>query len=86
MTREQLAAMLANYASRVARRQVSGSAADYASMRDRGSASTWAQKSLGWAFRNKIMSGTKDVRINPKGGATRAQAAKMMVGLHDLVS
>lgn len=78
--------MLGNYAARVAGRQVDGSADDFAAMTDRGSVSRWAERSLGRAYRNRIISGTADGRINPQGGATRAQAAKMMVGLYDLVS
>lgn len=85
VTREQLAAMLANYASRVGGIRVEGTAADYATMSDRGSVSPWAQKSLGWCFRNQILSG-KSGRIDPKGMTTRAEAAKMMLGLRSLLS
>ncbi len=79
VTREQLAVMLSNYA------QGKGSAAIYRSMRDAGSVSSWARSAVGWCFRNKIISGTKDGRINPRGNATRAEAAKMVVFLHDML-
>ena len=85
VTREQLAAMLANYAGKVAGRDASGSAADFASMKDAASVSKWAQSSVGWCFKNKIISGTKDGRVNPQGNATRAEAAKMVVFLHDML-
>lgn len=86
VTREQLAAMLANYASRVAGVSVDGSRADYGAMSDASNVSPWAARSLGWCFRNRIMSGTSDGRINPKSSASRAEAAKMILGLYDLVS
>ena len=85
VTREQLAAMLANYTKSVAGRSATGSAADYASMSDRGKVSPWAVSAVGWCFRNKILSGSNG-RVNPKGNATRAEAAKMVVVLHDLLA
>lgn len=85
VTREQLAVMLANYARNVVHRQVSGSVADYSIMRDAGNVSPWARASVGWCFRNAILSGSNG-NIMPQGNATRAQAAKMVVGLHDLLA
>ena len=84
VTREQLAAMLANYAATVSGKSMSGSPADYKSMQDAGRVSSWATKSVGWCFRNKIISGTKDGRVNPQGNTTRAEASKMMTCLHNL--
>ena len=78
VTREQLAVMLASYA------KGSGTAADYASMKDASKVSGWAASSVGWCFRNQIMCGSGDGYINPQGKATRAEAAKMVVMLYDL--
>ena len=83
VVREQFAAMLANYAQHVAKMQVTGSAADYDSMADKDSVSSWAQTSVGWCFRNKIISGSEGL-LRPQGNASRAEAAKMAVFLHDL--
>lgn len=85
VTREQLAVMLANYAKRVGGIKVSGSATDYVAMKDADTVASWAQRAVGWCFQNKIISGTKAGTVNPKGNATRAEAAKMLVGLYDLV-
>lgn len=85
VTREQLAVMLANYARRVAKKRVTGSSADYSSMKDAYYVSSYAQSAMGWCFRNKIMSGSNG-NILAKGNATRAQAAKMLVGLYDLTN
>ena len=85
VTREQLAAMLANYAKRVSGREVSGSASDFASMADGQSVSSWAVPAVGWCFRNRILSGSNG-KVNPQGNATRAEASKMVVGLYDLLA
>ncbi len=85
ITREQFAVMLANYARKVAGMSVSGSAADYKSMKDAAKVAKWAESSVGWCFRSKILSGTKDGYVNPQGNATRAEAAKMFVFLHGLL-
>ncbi len=84
VTREQLAAMLASYARKVAGRETPGSAADYRSMRDAGKVSGWAASSVGWCFRSKILSGANGY-VNPQGNATRAETAKMVVFEHDLL-
>lgn len=82
VTREQLAAMLSNYASRIAKLSVSGSSSSYAAMSDSSDVSSWAEKPVGWCFTCGLMSGSGG-KIDPKGGATRAQAAKMLVALYD---
>ncbi len=84
VTREQFATMLANYASKIAGKKVTGSSADYKSMRDASSVSAFARRSVGWCFRNKILSGAKG-RVNPQGSTTRAETAKMVVFEYDLL-
>lgn len=84
VTREQLAVMLANYAKYVAKKTVEGSSADYASMSDAAKVSGFARSSVGWCFKNKIMSGSAG-KVNPQGNATRAETAKMVVFLYDLL-
>lgn len=84
VTREQLAVMIANYASKVGNLEVNGSAKDYESMHDASDVSWYAEKALAWCFKNGIMSGSHGM-ILPKGSATRAQAAKMIVLLHDML-
>ena len=82
VTREQLAVMIGNYASKVRLFYVSGSRADFASMSDAKSVANWATKSMAWCFRNKLLSGSGG-KIKPKGYATRAQVAKVLVVLYD---
>lgn len=84
VTREQLACMLRNYYEKVGGMTAMGSAADYASMPDRGTVSKWAREGVGFCFRNKIMSG-KNGKIAPKSTATRAETAKMVVFLYDML-
>lgn len=84
-TREQLAAMLANYARRVAHLDTSGSTISYAAMSDAPSVSSWASSAVGWCFACGILSGSAG-RVLPSQNATRAQAAKMLVKLYDRVA
>lgn len=84
VTREQLAVMLASYSTQVAGRPASGSAADYADMGDAGSVSGWAVPSVGWCFQKGIISGGGLLR--PQGNASRAEAAKMVVLLRDVLA
>ena len=84
ITREQFAAMLGNYASHVAGREVAGTRADFASMGDKDKVSPWAVPSVGWCFRNGILSGSGG-NVLPQGYATRGQAAKMAVLLRAVV-
>ena len=85
VTRQQLAVMLRNYAKCYAGVNTDGSATDYASMSDASSVASYARASVGWCFKNKIMSGSNG-KVNPKGNATRAEAAKMVVFLYDLLA
>ena len=84
VTREQLAVMLSNYAKKVGGLEVKGSAADYASMKDAAKVSGYARAAVGWCFRSKILSGSNG-EILPQGKTTRAQAAKMLVFLYDML-
>ena len=85
VTREELATMLRNYA-RYRGVSMEGSSADsYAAMSDAGSVSNYARSSVGWCFYHKILTGTTDGKIMPQGEATRAQAAKMVVMLSELL-
>ena len=77
--------MLASYARNVAGRQTPGAASDYASMSDRGSVSSWAAPSVGWCFKNGILNGSGG-QLRPQGNASRAEACKMVVALHDLLA
>ena len=84
VTREQLAAMLANYAQNVGHRTIDGLASDYASMGDKNDVSVWASPSVGWCVKNGILSGSAG-QLRPKGNASRAEACKMVVFLHDML-
>ena len=81
--REEFATMMAGFA-KLKGQDTTGSADDYKDMKDAASVSKWAESSVGWCFTNKIMSGQGE-NINPQGNATRAEAAKMTVILHDML-
>ena len=74
--------MLANYARNVAGIKVTGSASDYAGMSDADQVASYARNAMGWCLKNSILSGANG-KLMPKGSATRAQTAKMVVFLRD---
>ena len=84
VTREQLSAMLRNYAKYKGLSLSGSSATAHAGMADAGNVSAWAASSVGWCFSHKLLSGSTDGKISPKGYATRAQVAKMVVMLNKL--
>lgn len=86
VTREQLAIMMFKYARNVRGLNAQGSAEDYASMSDASSVADYAQSALGWCFKSKILTGSEEGCILPKGKATRAEAAKMLTRLYSIVS
>lgn len=74
ITREQLAAMLWKYAG-------SPAAADskvLASFKDTGEISAYAQNALAWANQKGIINGKGGGLLDPKGKATRGEAAQIM--------
>lgn len=82
VTRQQLATMLTNYAKKVSHIDTTSSASSFAAFTDSSSVSDWARDAVAWCFSSGIMSGSNG-EICPTNGATRAQAAKMVVGLYD---
>ncbi len=81
VTREQLAAILYRYA-RYKGCDVSASG-DLSRFADGGDSSEWARQALAWAVGAGIVSGTTDARgsviLAPRGSATRAQVAAMLL-------
>ncbi len=84
VTREQLAAMIASDARVAAGWRALGSAVDFQGMRDAADVSDWARSAVGWCCRNGVLNGSS-ARLRPLGNATRAEAAKMIVFLLDLL-
>ena len=46
--------------------------------------SQWAKQSVYWGIYNKLISGTSEITVSPKGTATRAQLAKILVNYYDM--
>lgn len=85
VTREQLAVMLANYASKMGLVDTSVSGDPLAEFSDGGSVSTWARDAVTWAIDEGIISGDLSQGtpcVNPQGTASRAELAKMITVLH----
>lgn len=77
VTREQVALFLQNYA-RVDRRHYA-QRADISSYADASSVSPWAKEAMQWAVYWKIISGKTTTTLDPKGKATRAEVAQMIM-------
>lgn len=72
ITREQMAAMLWRYAGSP---KADGSLASFT---DRAQTSSWAQPAMIWAVEQGLIAGVSSDRLEPKGQATRAQAATIL--------
>lgn len=73
ITRQDLAVMLWRYAGSPEPRK------NELDFKDAGKVSTYAWKALCWANENDIVSGKGNRILDPKGKATRAEAAQMMM-------
>ena len=74
ITREQLAAMLMNYAQW--KGQDTSARADLSGYSD--APSTWASEAVQWAVAEGLLAGVTDDELQPQGQATRAQVAAIL--------
>ena len=81
VTREQLAALLCNFA---AQQGVDTTAcSDLSNFDDVETVSDWAQDAVSWAHAEGLLAGTSATTLSPQGEATRAQLAAMLVRFSD---
>lgn len=73
-TREQMVTILYN----VAGRPVTNTSA-LAQFNDRGQVAAYAVNGFSWAVSNKVVSGTSNTTLSPRGTATRAQVAVILI-------
>lgn len=76
ITREQLAAMLMNYANY--KHQNVSARADLSRYSDADGVSAWAEDAVAWANAEGYISGMTATTIAPQGSATRAQVAAIL--------
>ena len=81
MTREQLAALLCNFAAQQGMDTTVRS--DLSSFNDAETVSDWAQNTVSWAHAEGLLAGTSATTLSPQGEATRAQLAAMLVRFSD---
>ena len=74
ITREQLAAILMNYAAY--KGEDVSNRADLTSYTDQPS--TWAEEAMQWAVAEKLITGVTNDELQPQGNATRAQVAAIL--------
>lgn len=81
VTREQLAALLCNFA---AQQGVDTTAcSDLSNFDDAAAVSDWAQDAVSWVHAEGLLAGTSATTLSPQGEATRAQLAAMLVRFSD---
>ena len=73
-TREQMVTILYNVAGRPAT-----NASALAQFNDRGQVAAYAVNGFSWAVSNKVVSGTSNTTLSPRGTATRAQVAVILI-------
>ena len=76
ITREQLAAMLMNYAAY--KGQDVSARADLSAYSDTAAISSWANDVMSWAVAEGLISGMTEDTLQPQGNATRAQVAAIL--------
>lgn len=76
ITREQLAAMLMNYAAW--KGEDVSARADLSGYNDAASVSSWAAETVQWAVAEELISGMPGNLLEPQGSATRAQVAAIL--------
>ena len=81
ITREQLAVMLYNYAQYKGYR--TDKTATLARFKDADEVSDWAKAAMKWSVNEKLFTGTDQQMLEPKAGATRAQAAKVFTDFRE---
>lgn len=79
VTREELISMLARYAAYLGRdTRAEDHTAAYA---DAGQISPYALAPINWALQEGLINGMSETELSPRGATTRAQVARMMMGL-----
>ena len=83
ITREQLAVILNRYATY--KGYNTSKSADLAAFQDADQISEWARVPVQWANVMKLLNGRTSTTLAPKGSATRAEVAKILVTFQDTV-
>lgn len=79
VTREELISILARYAAYLGRdTRAEDHTAAYA---DAGQISPYALAPINWALQEGLINGMSETELSPRGATTRAQVARMMMGL-----
>ncbi len=83
ITRQQLASILWRYAQYKGY-DVRANGTVMPDFTDRDQIASWAGEAVSWAYSRGIMTGKSGLRLDPTGGATRAEAASMLLRLSNL--
>lgn len=81
ITRQQLAAILMRYAA--FKKYDVTKTADLGSFRDAGEVAAWARQAVEWSLAEKLIEGRTGEALAPKGTATRAAVAAILMRFGD---
>lgn len=77
ITREQLVTILYRYC--ILKNKLKGQGADLSGYQDADQVGQWARDAMSWAVGAGLLKGTTPTTLDPKGGATRAQVAVILM-------
>lgn len=77
ITREQLVTILYRYC--ILKNKLRGQGADLSGYQDADQVGRWARDAMSWAVGAGLLKGTTPTTLDPKGGATRAQVAVILM-------
>ena len=80
ITREQLAVILYRYCKFKGRDLTA--VGDLSVFQDAGKVSSWAKDAMAWANGSGLITGKSETTLDPKGSATRAEAATVLMRFH----
>ena len=83
VTREQIAVMLYRYAKLIG--LDTADRTELGGFTDSGDTSDWAKEAMRWAVSAGLFRGNDDGSLNPKGNATRAEVAALLMRMVGLI-
>ncbi len=83
VTREEMVTMIANFAKY--KQKFNKKEYNIYKFDDGSQTSPYARESMQWALTMGIISGKSDIRLDPRGNATRAECAKMLLQAYKII-
>ncbi|MDR2357586.1 MAG: S-layer homology domain-containing protein [Oscillospiraceae bacterium] len=79
ITRQEIAAMICRYSAEIGGGRTETDSSEYERFTDIGEVAYWAEDEMRWAVGAGVINGMDDGTVSPRGVATRAQVAQMLL-------